>query len=40
MILWFRVDRRLFGEVVLHGFDETDEVATLESMGMGVGGEI
>ena len=39
MILGFRVDRRLFGEVVLHGFDETDEVAALESgrMRMGLG---
>ena len=29
MIFWFRVHRRLLGEVVLHGFHESDEVATL-----------
>jgi len=34
MILGFRVDRGLFGEVVLHCFYETDEAATLEWMWM------
>jgi len=36
-ILGFRVDRGLFGEVGLHGFHETDEIAALESMGMRLG---
>jgi len=37
MILGFRVDRGLPGEVGLHGFHETDEIATLESIRLGSG---
>ena len=39
MILGFRVDRGLFGEVNLHGFHETDKATALESVGMRMGWE-
>jgi hypothetical protein len=40
MVLGFCIDRRFFGEVVLHSFGKTDEITTLEPTWIRVGREI